>query len=71
MMSPGKTSRPQYWSGDELDSIRKPIDRRPGLDAMVLTCGKDTWKRCIQSLFMLIPLDVAHHSGMISPSVPI
>src|SRR6266446_52856 len=52
MMSPGKTSKPQCRSGDELGSIRKPIALRPGLTATVLTCGKDTPIRCIQRLFM-------------------
>jgi hypothetical protein len=51
-MSPGKTSKPQCRSGDELGSIRKPIALRPGLTATVLTCGKDTPIRCIQRLFM-------------------
>src|SRR5258706_547427 len=54
MMSPGKTSKPQCRSGDELGSIRKPIALRPGLTATVLTCGKDTRIRCSQSLFMPI-----------------
>src|ERR1700730_18980527 len=54
MMSPGKTSKPQCRSGDELGSIRKPIALRPGLTATVLTCGKDTRIRCIQRLFMPI-----------------
>src|ERR1700756_1299251 len=49
MMSPGKTSRPQCCNGDELDSVRKPIDRRPGLHATVQICGEDTSKRCTQS----------------------
>src|SRR5437660_12780515 len=52
MMSPGKTSKPQCRSGGELGSIRKPIDLRPGLTATVLTSGKDTRIRCIQSLSM-------------------
>src|ERR1700688_2185669 len=52
--SPGKTSRPQCRSGDELGSVRKPIDLRPGLTATVLTSGKATRIRCIQSLFMPI-----------------
>src|ERR1700756_1246836 len=54
MMSPGMTSKPQCWSGDELGSIRKPIALRPGLTVTVLTCGKDTRIRCIQRLFMPI-----------------
>src|SRR5437016_2385207 len=53
-ISPGKTSRPQCRSGDELGSVRKPIDLRPGLTATVLTSGKDTRIRCIQSRFMPI-----------------
>src|ERR1700730_10261820 len=53
-MSPGKTSKPQCSNGDELGSLRKPIDLRPGLTATVLTSGKDTRIRCIQSLFMPI-----------------
>src|SRR5260370_22421263 len=54
MMSPGKTSKRQCRSGDELGSIRKPIALRPGLTATVLTCGKDPRIRCIQRLFMPI-----------------
>src|ERR1700756_3996295 len=54
MMSPGKPSKPQCRSGEELGSIRKPIALRPGLTVTVLTCGKDTRIRCIQRLFMPI-----------------
>ena len=49
---PGMTSMPQCWYDDKLDSVRKPIDRRPGLLAEVQTVGEDARIRCNQSRFV-------------------
>jgi len=43
---------PQCWYDDKLDSVRKPIDRRPGLLAVVQTVGEDARIRCNQSRFV-------------------
>src|SRR6516164_9485064 len=51
-MSPGMTSMPQCWYDDKLDSVRKPIDRRPGLLAVVQTVGEDARICCNQSRFV-------------------
>lgn len=41
--------------------------------AAVAACALDLFEDCGRGgqLQVLIPLDVAHHSGMISPTVPI
>src|SRR5262249_6526528 len=72
MMSPGMTSMPQCWYDDILDSVRKPIDRRPGLLAVVQTVGEDARIRCNQSRFVetwAISPGTSYVEASISPSV--
>ncbi|WP_157450317.1 hypothetical protein [Bradyrhizobium sp. ARR65] len=57
------------WLTEEYEVSRKPL-RREGRIVSAWTCGQ----RALRAIFcarMLIPLDAAHHSGMISPSIPI
>ena len=63
-MAPDATTVPEM-AGAELGSGTSKITKTPGPSAAVLYIEINLPSA------VLIPLDVAHHSGMLSPTVPI
>jgi hypothetical protein len=69
MMSPGMTSKPQCCNGEELDSVRKPIERRSGSQATVQIIGAEARKVCTQSRFASTWVILAQKSSFVVGSI--